>query len=210
MSILYTQKTKQSQYEINLTKRSLGKYGQVDVALLLNDNKLRIMITGKPDIFIKKPTPGLMACLLLPYEDLKESDINLKQEDLTNYVDIMKKVGFTGTKSFKYSKIIKPRLDGIGSYRSTSKISSSEDDDVFEDTRDKLNNLKIGTGLVLKTHQTNQELKNELIKRMGSIEAGNDSMELRTEVMILINKLLQTGDLPNTYARAITKKYNFN
>ena len=67
-------KCKTTQFEI-AEKGVLGLKGEVDVALLFNENILHIRIPGKADIHENNPSLGLVALLLLPFDDLKHSKI---------------------------------------------------------------------------------------------------------------------------------------
>ena len=98
-------KCKTTQFEI-AEKGVLGLYGQVDVALLFNENILNIRIPGKADIYENKLSAGLVALLLLPLDDLKRSKITPTNQDMSQYVDIMSRTGFSSINSKKYQTYI--------------------------------------------------------------------------------------------------------
>jgi len=94
-------KCKTTQFEI-AEKGVLGLKGQVDAALLLNENILHIRIPGKADIYENNLSVGLVALLLLPFDDLKRSKITPTEEDMMYYVEIMSRTGFSSINSKKY------------------------------------------------------------------------------------------------------------
>ena len=126
-------KCKSTQYEINIPNGVLGLKGQVDVPMLVNENVLKVKIMGKQDIIYNNLTPGLVALLLLPFDDIRRSTITPTEEDITSYVNIISQVGFSSINSKKYQAYIKTKLAAQPQYRSRSTaISSETEDDVFE------------------------------------------------------------------------------
>ena len=109
---------------------------QVDVALLLNENILYIRIPGKADIYESKLCVGLVALLLLPFDDLKRSKITPTDQDMSYYVDIMSRTGFSSVNSRKYQTYIKTKLasrtqSARSKLCSMTEVSDSEED-VFD------------------------------------------------------------------------------
>ena len=91
-----------------------------------------IRIPGKADIYESKLSVGLVALLLLPFDDLKRSKITPMDQDMSYYVDIMSRTGFSSVNSRKYQTYIKTKLASrTQSYRSTDEVSDSEEE-VFE------------------------------------------------------------------------------
>ena len=174
-------KCKTTQFEI-AEKGVLGLKGEVDVALLFNENILHIRIPGKADIHENNPSLGLVALLLLPFDDLKRSKITPTEDNIHTYVEIMSRTGFSSINSKKYQVYIKSRLPSrTQSNRSTNQVSeeSESEDDVFE-TAQQIQNMslqeeKSGKGIYM--YQNPRELEAKLMLIIGSMKAGNTSKE---------------------------------
>ena len=100
--------------EVNLYKGTLGEHGKVDKTTLMNEDRLilsvgnRLMKTVEP----KHMTKGLAALLLLPWDDIQKSGIDVTEEDKLEYYEIMKIAGINpSSRSLKYRRIVKPYED---------------------------------------------------------------------------------------------------
>jgi hypothetical protein len=204
-------KCKTTQFEI-AEKGVLGLKGQVDVALLLNENILHIRIPGKGDIYENNPSVGLAALLLLPFDDLKRSKITSTEEDMKHYVEIMSRTGFSSINSKKYQTYIKTRLPSrTKSYRSTTQVSDSEDD-VFETasgSEPQIQNMslqeeKVGKGIHL--YQNPKELEAKLMLMIGSMKAGNTSKELKRDVRMILDEMLKINYITLKQHRLLYQK----
>ncbi len=185
-------KCKSTQFEINIPSGVLGLKGQVDVPMLVNENVLKVKIIGKQDIINNNLTPGLVALLLLPFDDIRKSNITPTEGDITTYVDIISKVGFSSINSKKYQAYIKSKLPAQPQYRSRSTVISSEsEDDVFESAQQQMHDLSLeekrGKGLMF--YNNPKELEEKLMLMVGSLKAGNTSAELNKNIRSILDEM---------------------
>ncbi len=188
-------KCKTTQFEI-AEKGVLGLKGEVDVALLFNENILHIRIPGKADIHENNPSLGLVALLLLPFDDLKRSKITPTEDNIHTYVEIMSRTGFSSVNSKKYQVYIKSRLTSrTQSHRSTNEVSEESEceDDVFE-TAQQIQNMSLqeersGKGIYM--YQNPRELEAKLMLMIGSMKVGNTSKELKRDVRMILDEMLK-------------------
>jgi hypothetical protein len=169
---------------------------------------LHIRIPGKADIYESNLSVGLVALLLLPYDDLKRSKITPTNQDMSYYVDIMSRTGFSSVNSKKYQTYIKTRLASrTQSYRSTTQVSDSEDD-VFEAAHEmqnlSLEEEKSGKGIYM--YQNPRELEAKLMLMIGSIKAGNTSRELKSDVRRILDEMLKINYITLKQHRLLYQK----
>lgn len=203
-------KCKTTQFEI-AEKGVLGLKGEVDVALLFNENILHIRIPGKADIHENNPSLGLVALLLLPFDDLKRSKITPTEDNIHTYVEIMSRTGFSSVNSKKYQVYIKSRLTSrTQSHRSTNQVSeeSESEDDVFE-TAQQIQNMslqeeKSGKGIYM--YQNPKELEAKLMLMIGSMKAGNTSKELKRDVRMILDEMLKINYITLKQHRLLYQK----
>jgi len=203
-------KCKTTQFEI-AEKGVLGLKGEVDVALLFNENILHSRIPGKADIHENNPSLGLVALLLLPYDDLKRSKITPTEDNIHTYVEIMSRTGFSSINSKKYQVYIKSRLPSrTQSHRSTNQVSaeSESEDDVFE-TAQQIQNMslqeeKSGKGIYM--YQNPRELEAKLMLMIGSMKAGNTSKELKRDVRMILDEMLKINYITLKQHRLLYQK----
>ncbi len=190
-------KCKSTQFEINIPNGILGLKGQVDVPMLVNENVLKVKIMGKQDIVYNDLTPGLVALLLLPFDDIRRSNITPTEGDITTYVDIINKVGFSSINSKKYQAYIKTKLAAQPQYRSRSTVISSEsEDEVFETAQQKMHDLSLeeekrGKGIMF--YKDPKELESKLMIMVGNLKAGNTSTELKKDIRSILDEMLSVN-----------------
>ena len=189
----------------------LGLNGEVDVPLLFNDNVLKIEIIGKQDIFYNKLTPGLVALLLLPFDDIRKSNITPTEEDITSYVSIMNQVGFSSINSKKYRAYIKKKLAVLPqNYRSRATVVSSEsEDDLFEAAAQQMHNLSLeeekrGKGIMF--YKDPKELEPKFMLMVGSLKAGNTSSELKKDIRSVLDEMLNVNYITPKQHRVLYNK----
>jgi len=190
-------KSKSTQFEINISNGVIGLKGQVDIPLLVNENLLRIKIMGRQDIFNDNLTPGLVALLLLPFDDLRRSNITPTEDDITNYVNIISLVGFSSINSKKYQAYIKTKLAAMPQdYRSRSTVASSEsEEDLLE---------KRGKGIMF--YQDPKELESKLMIKVGSLKSGNTSTELKEDIRSILDEMISVNYITLKQHRVLYNK----
>ncbi len=202
-------KCKSTQFEINIPNGVLGLKGQVDVPMLVNENVLKVKIMGKQDIIYNNLTPGLVALLLLPFDDIRRSNITPTEEDITSYVNIISQVGFSSINSKKYQAYIKTKLAAQPQYRSRSTaVSSESEDDVFETATQQMHDLSLeakrGKGIML--YKDPKELETKLMIMAGSLKAGNTSTELKKDIRSILDEMLSVNYITLKQHRVLYSK----
>jgi hypothetical protein len=187
----------------------LGLKGQVDVPMLVNENVLKVKIMGKQDIIDNNLTPGLVALLLLPFDDIRRSTITPTEEDITSYVNIISQVGFSSINSKKYQTYIKTKLAAQPQYRSRSTaVSSESEDDVFETATQQMHDLSLeekrGKGIML--YKDPKELETRLMIMVGSLKAGNTSTELKKDIRSILDEMLNVNYITLKQHRVLYNK----
>lgn len=199
--------------EMSIASGALGSQGQIDVSLLFNQNIIKIRVpSSKHPLKIQKDlaTEGLVALLLLPYEDLRNAEkkgLEITKDDINVYADIMLNVGVEESRhSNKYKEFVKE-------YELNERQNSEEEPSpVRERTRseqkrdEQVAKQRLGLGVI--AYNDPKELDHRLDLLLGSIKAGNNSKDLRDEVRAILDRLLQINYLPQTLHEKFYKKFN--
>lgn len=194
-------KHKATDLELDFTDGSLGEDGKVDVLELYNKGNLNITTPGGYiSIPAKKMTPGLLALLTLPFMDLKESGIKPTARDRLKYFDTMYECGIpkhssTGT---KYKIYIKPGLTKTKKIIRERLEKEIEDEEALQETQ--------GKGVFV--YKEPKELQDRLSMLVGSIEAGNNNQEIKSEMRSILNKLQEEHNIPDCLHKKFFCKFH--
>jgi len=167
---------------------NIGEHGFIDMPVLFNDARLKMRLGGR-DYKIKpeKVTKGLMALLLLHLDDMHEAKIQPTDEDQNIYREIMEKAGCKSSRNNKKFKAFLRDLDDDGSEDLTRlqeikrQSPQKEEDEELTKTH--------GKGVFPYSHP--EELRDRLDILFGSIRAGNNSKEVRSETRSLLDEMLE-------------------
>ena len=164
---------------------NIGEHGFIDIPELFNEARLRMRLgetyyESKPE----KVTKGLMALLLLPFDDMQEAKIQPTPEDQDIYRVIMEKAGCKSSRNNKKFKAFLKDLDddSLEDLTWLQEISPQKEED---EERAKTH----GKGVFPYSHP--EELRDRLDILFGSIRAGNNSKEVRSETRSLLDEMLE-------------------
>jgi len=184
---------RQTPYEVNMKDGSLGTNGNLDIAQLLNKNVLHITVNKTPlYIHESKITEGLIALVLLPYNNIREANekqFTITKVDVETYFSIMQQVGYTPSNANKYIQFIKPFV---------------------KPKEEKVK--KTGSGVINNNEKAKtccvSELHSKLPILIGSLRAGNTSQELRKDIRETLDQLLNANEIPPNVHRKFYTKFN--
>ena len=199
-------RSRPTQFEIDIPSGSLGNKGAANVSTLFNNNILSIKVKGRPDYHSDNLTRGLVALLLLPYDDLKLLPFQPNDNDLINFVEIMNRVGYVPAKSRKYQYYVKPTINKMRSVAAESSGSDSFDD-VFENAEqmdEAVKSKKVGKGIL--PYSDPKSLESKLVLMVGSLRAGNTSTELKRDIQSILDELLNINHMTLKQHRILYRK----
>lgn len=209
-----------SKCEVSL-KGNIGEIGRIPMSNLFNNNELQLYVENRLlyKVDSKDMTPGIAALILLPWRDIEQSGIEITQSDKETYYTIMKYAGLKSSKSSKYQNIIKPleqaeseeemdieeeRTIVPRSQRTHSRTHSRTDSRT--DSRRKAFGKTFGKGVF--AYNDPCDLENRIGLVIGSIRAGNTSIELRNELRALLDEMLKKGYMGSNIHQKFYTKYH--
>lgn len=196
--------------EINLDG-TLGHHGYVDIDLMFNKGMIKLNYSGKKShlISLDLMTLGLVGLLLLPYDDLKYAQINhpfeITNSDIEFYAQIMLQCGIEkqSKNSRKYKAFVK-QFDDDDTEVVTSLTPQQLQRD--KDRDEQISRKRFGLGVF---HYNNpDDLEQRLDLLMGSLNAGNNSDDVRQEIRAILDKLLEIEYIPYTIHKKFYQKFN--
>lgn len=178
--------TRTSTFELDVSSSRIGDQGQINVPKLFNQGELHLSINGKKQLEVspKNVTKGLVALLLLPFNDLKKSNITIKQHDIMLYNKIMTLAGISknGKSAGKYKAYIAPNIDSP---------------------------TKTGTGCAPFPYTDPASLEKKLQILYGSKRAGNTSQSVSREMRAIVDELHNVRYIPDHVHKTLYHKLNF-
>ena len=183
---------KTTTYEADI-KGFIGDYGRLNIEKLFNQNKIHLKVNNKTVMEVpeKETTVCLVGLLMLPFGDFKKlrDEITIKSRDKLNYFRIMKLAGFHPSRNPKYTQIIKPLNDQLDYYE------KQEEEEIQ------------GTGVFV--YQKPEDLMNRLVLLNGSVQAGNTSQELKKEIRVILDEMMNKQYINPKIHDLLYKKFNF-
>jgi hypothetical protein len=186
--------------EVNFDGR-IGDRGFIDLENLFNYGELRIRAGKEYNIRPENITRGLMALLLLSYDDIVKNrkEISINEDDIEIYRDIMKKAGTSNAKhSKKYRKYLKVAKDEETQeldYESPTKEHSLKT----------LMKYKRGYGLFAYNKVSDLEQKLHIL--LGSLQAGNNSEKIKNDAKSILDKLLDLNEILPIVHKKLFQKF---
>ena len=166
-------------YEVNLDTGKLGKEGIVNLPKLFQESAIHI--SKKKELIYQNDNPslGLAALLILNLPSIEKSKIKLTHEDIDEYIQIMKEVGYSivGTNK-KYQRYFKRKRRQL------------PDDQEEEDAAEA---VKTGSGVFAYKDAVQLEQRFRLLA--GSFMAGNRSSTIKDEMRAILDELFHLGKM---------------
>lgn len=183
-----SKKSKTTNYEIDPDGK-IGLNGNVDIAKLFNDNSVSLKVDKKImyQIPSSQVTMGVAALILLPYNDLMESKIEITRDDAIKYKRIMDLSGYRAGASKKYGEILKKVIP---------RSESAEGRDAVH-----------GTGVF--AYNNPKMLHNRLQLLSGSVKAGNTSREVKSEIRSIVDEMLRISNITPRIHKMLYQKFGF-
>lgn len=176
------------------SKGNIGEIGKMSLPKLFNNNEIELSVDGRVLYRVepKDMTPGIAALVLLPWNDIEQSNIEITNLDKNIYYNIMNYAGMKASKGVKYQNILKPIQDQEDSLEEPHQAEAMDIDSTFVNPLHKSTpQVKRGKGVFV--YNNPQELENRIGLVIGSIRAGNTSIELRKELRSLLDEMLEKG-----------------